>query len=232
MTGSRAFSSAREGPACRAEYMRILSVVSMLFVFLLTAPGYPGGKSMGQDTAERKPLLDFMKSLLDPEWEKLKPNPVPESNEPPKKWWMYYISPPFPSVWPPNPNLALVYYVYAQGHDFTGGLRDAVYIGAPWAYVVVDTRREVPPKFKLLSNKIKEAGIQGISLLSEEGAAIYKQGGSAEAFLGNLTTLPDENEKPVSGLRKYYCTWLKLNGAIASEIRSFHKEFFKWLRCE
>ncbi len=184
---------------------------------------------MAQNPPSAKKLEQIMKPIIDPEWEKLKANRVPRSNEPPKKWWMYYISPPFPSVWPPNPNLTLYYYVYAQGHDFTRGLVDAVYIGAPWAYVVVDIRRQIPPRFKLLSNKIKEIGIQGISLLSEEEAEIYEKEGSAEAFLGNLTTLPDESENPVSGLRKFYCTWLRLNGAIAQEINPFHPEFFEWL---
>lgn len=179
-----------------------------------------------------KKLIDKMKSLLDPEWEKLKPNPVPQSNEVPNKWWMYYISPPFPSIWPPKPNLRLYYYAYAQGLDFTGGLVDAVYIAASWARVKLDIKGNKSPELERLSNRIEEIGIQGIRPLSEEEMAIFEKGASAQAFLGNLTTLPDRKEQSVSELIDYYCTWLRLNAAIASDIRSFHEAFFKWLQCD
>ncbi len=201
-------------------------LIPVFLFFLLIIPIASGTQSMP------KTLTDKMKSLLDPEWEKLKPNPVPRTNEPPKKWWMYYISPPFPSGWPPNPNLTLYYYIYAQGHDFSRGLVDAVYIGAPWARVEVDVKREISPKFKLLSNKIKEIGIQGVRPINQEEAVVFGRAESVEAFLGNLAALPDEKDNSVSELRKYYCSWLKVNGVIAPEIRSSHRAFFKWLHCE
>ncbi len=137
---------------------------------------------MGQNSFLAQTLIHTMKSIIDPEWEELKPNPVPQSNESPKKWWMYCISPPFPSIWPPNPTLALNHYIYPQGHDFTRGLVDAVYMGAPWARVEVDVEGSFSPGFKLLSDKIKEIGIQGIRPLSEEESAIFEKGDSAEAF--------------------------------------------------
>ncbi len=127
---------------------------------------------------------------------------------------------------------ALPVGLHAQGFDFTHGLVDAVYISAPWARVEVDFKRGISPKFKLLSSKIKEIGIQGVRPINQGEAAIFGKKESVEAFLGNLTALPNEKENPVSELRKYYCSWLKLNGVMAPEIRSSHEAFFKWLRCE
>ncbi len=201
-------------------------LIPILLFFLFIIPIAEGTPSM------TKTLTDQMKTLLDPEWEKLKPNPVPQSNEPPKKWWTYSISPPFPSVWPPNPNMTMYYYAYAQGNDFSLGLVDAVYIAAPWARAELDIKGKKPLGFKLLSSKIKEIGIQGVHPANQEELAIFGKEESVQAYLGNLTTLPDEKEKSVSELKKYYCSWLRLNGAIAPEIRSSHEAFFKWLRCE
>ncbi len=184
---------------------------------------------MGQNPPSAQTWILIMKPVIDSEWEKLKPNPIPPSDQPPKKWWMYSISPSFPSIWPPNPNSTLYHYIYAQGHDFTLGLVDAVYIGAPWARVELDIKGKKPPGFKSLSSKLKELGIQGVRPLNQEETAIFEKEVSVEAFLGSLASLPDEKEKSVSELRKYYCCWLKLNGAIAQEINPFHPEFFEWL---
>jgi hypothetical protein len=216
-------------------YLKNWSTVSIMFVLLCTAlPALPGGKSMGQNPHLSKTFTQSMKPLIDSEWKKLEPNTslgrrIDEGL--PEPYWDYSVSPAFPSVWPPDPNLILVYYVYAHGQS-PRSLVDGIYVAAPWARVEVDVKREMSPKFKLLSNKIKEIGIQGVRPLREEEAAIFEKKESAEAFLGNLTTLPDETEKAAAELKKYHCTWAELNGAIVPEIRPLHKEFFKWLHCE
>lgn len=68
-------------------------------------------------------------------------------------------------------------------------------------------------------NKIKEIGIQGVRPLYEEEVAAYETKESVEAFLGNLIAPPDEKKKSAAELRKYFCTWAKLHGAIVPEIR-------------
>jgi len=189
---------------------------------------------MEQNQTATETLLRSIKPLIDSEWKKLQPNVGlgRQTGEGlPEPYWDYLVSPAFPSVWPPESNLALVYYVYAIGHA-PRSLVDGVYVAAPWACVEVDLKRKLSPKFKLLSNRIREIGIEGVRPLFREELAIFAKKEAAETFLGNLKSLPDEKEKSVSELRRYYCTWLKLKGEIVEEIRPFHKEFFKWLRCE
>jgi hypothetical protein len=173
---------------------------------------------------------DF-KELLDAEWKKFQPNIIPRSPEPPKRWWRYSVSPPFPSVWPPTPNLTLYYYVYAESHDFAGRLADGIYLAAPWGRVEVGMKKKTPLKFSLLSYKIKEIGIQGVRPLNEDELAIYRRRDFAEAYLADLTALPDGNEKAVQELKAYYCLWRSNNG-IAEEIRPYYEQFFQWLECK
>lgn len=173
-------------------------------------------------------INDSVRPLLDAEWEKLNANPISPSMEPPRRLWAYEISPPFPSLWPPTRDLTLYYYVYAEGHDFSGGLADGVYIASPWGRIEVDSKGRAAPKFQLLSTKIEEIGIQGVRPLTEEEVSIYESGETIEAYLSSLTSLPHKKDKPVSDLRRYYSAWCRDFG-IAREIRPLHKAFFGWL---
>jgi hypothetical protein len=191
------------------------------------------GRAMGQNQASIVHSgIDMRISVsLDAEWKKLNPNSASPPGGPPGRWWTYKISPPFPSVWPPTPDLTLYYYVYANGRDFSGGLVDGVYIAAPWARVEVDLKKSTDPKLEILSTKIKEIGMQGVRPLSEEEAAVYKLGETAEAYLGSLTHLPDARDRKVFDLRKYYCAWCRDSG-VTEEISPLHEGFIKWLGCK
>jgi hypothetical protein len=172
------------------------------------------------------------KPLLDAEWRKMESKMEVQPKRPPGVFWDYVISPPFPSIWPPDKNSCLYYYAYAAGHDLRGGLADGVHLSAPWGRVEVEIGRRTSLKFKPLASKIKAIGIQGVRPISKDELAIYERKESAETYLGTLTTLPDENEKGVSELKKYYCTWCNHNGVIVEEIRVHHTQFFQWLGCE
>ena len=201
-------------------------IITGLALFLLLI----GNHGIGGEV--KRTMRDDFRALLDAQWEKVKPAITLKAGEDPglSVFWQYSISPPFPSRWPPDASLQLIYYVYAGGLS-PRSLADGEYVAAPWGRVEVDRKGKNSPKFIPLTNKIKRIGIQGVRPLSEEETATYENKESTEAFLANLTALPDKKEKSTAGLRKYYCTWAKLNGAIVTEIGSFHRGFFKWLDC-
>ena len=172
------------------------------------------------------------KPLLDAEWRKMESKMEGQPKRPPGVFWDYVISPPFPSIWPPDKNSCLYYYAYAAGHDLRGGLADGIHVSAPWGRAEVEIGRRTSLKFKPLASKIKTIGIQGVRPISKDELAIYEGKESAETYLGTLTTLPDENEQGVIELKKYYCTWCTHNGVIVEEIRRHHQQFFQWLGCE
>jgi len=96
----------------------------------------------------------------------------------------------------------------------------------------VDPRGTEGPKFRRLSEKLKEIGIQGVRPLTQEEAATFQKEATAEDYLAVLTSLTDKNEKDVRILREYFCTWCQFNGHIVREIHSGHEEFFLWLGCK
>ncbi len=202
---------------------RLLAGLTMFLLLI-------GGHGIG---GEVKPAMsDDFGALLDAHWEKVKPVVAIKPEEDPglSVFWQYRISPPFPSHWPPDASSQLIYYVYAGGLS-PRSLVDGEYVAAPWGRVEVDRKRKNHPKFILLTGTIKEIGIQGVRPLNEEETATYKSRESAEAFLANLTALPDKKDKSAAELRRYYRMWAKFNGAIIPELRSLHKGFFQWLDC-
>jgi len=175
---------------------------------------------------------DF-KTLLDAQWKNIEPVvPIRPGEDPGLGvFWRYRISPPLPSHWPPDGSLQLIYYVYAAGLS-PRRLIDGEYVAAPWGRVEVDPRGTGGPKFRRLSEKLREIGIQGVRPLTHEEAAIFQKEATAEGYLATLTSLPDENGKALSMLRQYFCTWCQLNGHIVREIRPAHEKFFLWLGCK
>ena len=201
-------------------------ILTALALFLLLI----GNHGIGGEV--KRTMRDDFRALLDAQWEKVKPAITLKAGEDPglSVFWQYRISPPFPSRWPPDASLQLIYYVYAGGLS-PRSLVDGEYVAAPWGRVEVDRKGKNSPKFILFNNKIKEIGIQGVRPLNIEEKAAYENRESAEAFLANLTALPDKKDKSAAELRRYYCMWAKFNGAIIPELRSLHEAFFQWLDC-
>ena len=173
------------------------------------------------------------KDLLDAQWKNVKPIvPIRPGEDPGLGvFWEYRISPPFPSHWPPDGSLKLIYYIYAAGLS-PRALVDGEYVAAPWGRVEVDPRGTGGPKFRHLSEKLREIGIQGVRPLTQEEAAIFQKKAAAEAYLATLTSLTDKIEKDVRMLRQYFCTWWQFNSHIVKEIRPAHEQFFLWLGCK
>jgi len=178
-------------------------------------------------------MTSGFKTLLDAQWKNIEPVvPIRPGEDPGLGvFWRYRISPPFPSHWPPDVSLQFIYYVYAAGVS-PRRLIDGEYVAAPWARVEVDPRGMGGPKFRPLSEKLREIGIQGVRPLAQEEAVIFQKEAAAEAYLATLTSLTDQNEKDVHMLRQYFCTWCQFNGHVVREIRLAHEQFFRWLGCK
>jgi hypothetical protein len=199
--------------------------LSLLFLFVLFGI-YSTCEAMAPT------LLEHLKPVLDAEWQKIDPTIKSQPKDLRGIFWQYVISPPFPSMWPPDSNSSLWYYLYAVGHDIRGRLADGIHVSAPWGRVELDIRGKTPLKFKPLASKLKAIRIQGVRPINKDEATIYERRESAETYLGTLTTLPDENEGGVLDLKKYYCTWSNHNGVMVEGIRPHHMQFFQWLGCE
>ena len=173
------------------------------------------------------------KDLLDAQWEKVKPVvPIRPGEDPGRGvFWEYRNSPPFPSRWPPDSSLQLIYYVYAAGLS-PHRLLDGEYVAAPWGLVEVDPRGSGEPKFRPLSEKMREIGIQGVRPLTLEETAILQKEAAVGVCLTSITSLNDTNEKDLRMLHDYFCTWCQFNGHIVREIRPAHEQFFRWLGCK
>ena len=54
--------------------------------------------------------------LLEENWKKLKASSLTsiDGDDQAELNWNYYISEPFPSIWPPKSNIHLIYYAYAE----------------------------------------------------------------------------------------------------------------------
>lgn len=202
-------------------------ILTRLYLFLMLS----GSHAIGGEV--KLTMTSDFKTLLDAQWKNIEPViPIRLGEDPGLGvFWEYRISPPFPSHWPPDGSLPLIYYVYAAGLS-PRRLVDGEYVAAPWGRVEVDPRKAGGPKFRRLSEKLREIGIQGVRPLTPEEVAIFQKEAAAEAYLATLTSLTDKNDKDVGVLRQYFCTWCQFNGHIVREIRLAHEQFFLWLGCK
>jgi hypothetical protein len=175
---------------------------------------------------------DGLKSLLDPEWQKVERASSGMSFSNRAVLWSYQLSPPFPMDWPPEAARRLCYYAYATGFSVQGGLADGVYVAAPWCRVIVTPSASAQPTVERLSRRLREIGIQGVMPISAEEKGIYDQAESVEGLLATLKAPPEESTAEARQLRAYYCTWAGHNGTVVQEIRGFHESFFRWLACK
>ena len=102
--------------------------------------------------------------LLEEEWKKIKTNSSNsfEEDEPTCITWNYFISEPFPSVWPVESDIYLIYYAYGEGFGETISLQDGIFVSAPWARIEFDYRNQKVLNKTILSNKLVPIGTQGI----------------------------------------------------------------------
>ena len=78
--------------------------------------------------------------LLDEEWKKIKAVSSDSFNDDDSSEinWNYYISEPFPSIWPPDADLFLIYYAYGEGFGLSSSFQDGLFVSAPWARIDFD----------------------------------------------------------------------------------------------
>lgn len=181
---------------------------------------------------DQEPMWKELKPLLDAEWRKIETNSHLNIDEPPSVLWVYEVSLPIPSKWPPGSGLKLYYYVSARGHDVSGGLADAHYVAGPWARVEIGADGS-SPRLGLLAKEIKEIGIQGVRMLEEKEVILYGRwaGGKIETYLSVLSALPDEASLEVIDFKRFFCSAISLNW-IYQEIQPIHQDFFDWLSCK
>ncbi len=168
----------------------------------------------------------FVKALIDEQWEKIKPeNSIGKKNV----MWTCYISPPFPLDWPPILRSRFRYYGYAYGLDISGRLMDGAHVSAPWVLVEASAEEKTAPKVLVLSNELKDIGIQGVEPLPESESRILARTNEVGQYLFMLQALPEEASEEIRSLRDYYNSWLRYNGILADNIRPHHERFFRWL---
>jgi hypothetical protein len=190
--------------------------------------------SIGTTSMEKEvvpSMKDPFTQVLDSEWKKTISAMHESSPTPAFVSWDYYVSPPFPALWPPGADQRLYHYIYAMGLN-PQSLADGTYISAPWGRLEIQRKGNTPPIFFRLEHELRKIGIQGVHPLSREESMIYKKKDVAETYLRALASLPDDTHKDVGVLREYYCTWCRHNGAIAEEVRARHIPFFTWLGCK
>jgi hypothetical protein len=103
-------------------------------------------------------------------------------------------------------------------------------VAAPRARVEVDAASGLVVGVKQLSPETRELGIQGVSPITREEAAVFDERGSVEAYLRSLRALPEAGTPEAQRLKRYYRTWLKYNGVIARAIQPNHEDFFAWVQ--
>src|SRR5512139_1264276 len=89
--------------------MGIILTALSLFLMLI------GSLAIGGEV--KLTMTSDFKMLLDAQWKNIEPVvPIKPGEDPGLGvFWRYRISPPFPSHWPPDGSLKLIYYVYAAG---------------------------------------------------------------------------------------------------------------------
>jgi hypothetical protein len=147
-------------------------------------------------------------------------------------WHAYQVSPPFPSRWPPVTGIQLYYYVYAFGNygENRRHVVDGHLVSWPWACLRKPLGPEVQPDVEFLQEELQLLGIQGFRPLNDSEKAILKSGTQIEQAFGKLMTATSGTEPEYEFLKRYYRTWLKLNGVIGQQIGKFHATFFEWIK--
>jgi hypothetical protein len=138
--------------------------------------------------------------------------------------WSARVTPPLPSVWPPDGRAGLVAYAYAA--RFSPGLSDGEKTAGTWARVVLE---DGAPVVKDVT-PLRPLGVQGGRPLQDGELEIAR---SDQAAIAELEAAARGKKLPDAPLvRKYYCFWRSTNGVIAEDLEGRHAAFFRWLACQ
>lgn len=150
-----------------------------------------------------------------------------ESNKMPPSsiMWTRTESPLFPTDWPPSAETVWVSYTFAYGIDPTT-LMDGSYVTAPLSKT---EWRAGSGTTIILSDQMREAGIQGVTSLDEQARRILMTGRRVSQSCLALTALPDLDQNETKELLAYYGTWFQYNGTFVGLIRRDHAAFMDWI---
>lgn len=164
--------------------------------------------------------------LLDEEWKRIKAvsSASLDEDELSDITWNYYISEPFPSVWPVESDLFLIYYAYGEGFGVTTSLQDGIFVSAPWARIDFDYVNQKIINKTMLSKKLISIGSQGIQAMDGKEIGAFDHAISLEKYL-----LTKEEERSIKHLKDYYCLWIKHHKILFNKIMPMHEEFTSWL---
>jgi hypothetical protein len=164
--------------------------------------------------------------LLDEDWKKIKSisSVSLDENEDSDINWNYYISEPFPSVWPPASELFLIYYAYGEGFSVSNALQDGIIVSAPWARIDFDYLDKKVLKICVLTKKLIPIGSQSIQAMDGREIGVFDHAISLENYL-----LTKKEERSIKHLKDYYCLWIKHHKTLFNKIMPEHKEFTSWL---
>lgn len=164
--------------------------------------------------------------LLEENWKNIKARTTSsiDDDDQSEITWNYYISEPFPSVWPPDSNLHLIYYAYAEGFGIMTSLHDGIVVSEPWARIEFDYIKQKVLNKTMLSEKIIPIGSQGIQAMNGKEIGAFDHAVSLENYL-----LTKKEDRSIKHLKDYYCLWIKHHQIIFDKIMPEHKEFTSWL---
>lgn len=148
--------------------------------------------------------------------------------------WKAQTTPPFPNAWPPNDRRVVTYYAYAT-YEVARQHGVSLTFSAPWASIVVAQGQA--PVLQRLSETIGPTihGRHSWPSTRERMDMLIKLQEAGEAqvdTLLNWTALPEDSERSVQTIKRYYCQWQFNHPALASKyVKQHHEAFFTWLSC-
>ncbi len=164
--------------------------------------------------------------LLENDWKKIKAvsSNLVEEDDSSEINWNYYISEPFPSVWPIESDLFLIYYAYGEGFGLISNLQDGIVVSAPWAKIDFDYINQKVIHISVLSKVLAPIGSQRIQAMDGKEIGAFDHAISLEKYL-----LASKEERSKKILKDYYCLWIKHHKILFNNIMPKHKEFTSWL---
>lgn len=166
-----------------------------------------------------KPLIDAAEQNV------VAPDPI-YFHDDIKLVWTSRLTQPIPTNWTGSRFEALDYYVYSRLFDpnITCGER----VSKAWLRIRRTPSGTAEPE--ALSDRIEEAGIQGVRPLSIDENQIYNTWQNVSLLLRQrLVDHSKITAREADGIRKFYRLWRDCNGVIVEDTRCYHRSFFKWL---